>query len=393
MTQLAYRAPAPSRAATGLPRGLSTGLFAGFSDDLPDDLSTGIPGFGPAHADSAAGLADRPIGAKPRLTTTVPKEYVHRACHAEVFLTGSEQSSDTTFTVTAQWPRAHTFFSTPDGTRHDPMQAAETIRQTGLYLAHTRFGVPLDHRFMMWDLDCTTHPRRLTIGGTPTDLTIEARLEPQPRTRTTIDFTLTITMRRGPHVAATGLTRFTTVSDATYRRLRGACRNPDTNRADGTDRTDHTDGPGGPDGPGGTNTSERLIPAQAPAGPPLPPARVGRLRPADVVLTPSDEPDTWHLTPDPWHPILFDHAIDHIPGMVLLEAARQAANALTSPVTIAPTTMTTTYHRYAEHDAPTTVTACLTRAEDPDALTTVVTGHQYGAPIFTTVITGRPEHG
>ncbi|MGW2249988.1 ScbA/BarX family gamma-butyrolactone biosynthesis protein [Kitasatospora sp. NPDC001660] len=388
MTQLAYRAPAPSRAAAGFPRGLgtglSTGLSSGFSDDLPDDLSTGIPGFGPAHAAPAAGLADRPIGAKPRLTTTVPKEYVHRACHAEVFLTGSEQLTDTAFTVTAQWPRAHTFFSTPDGTRHDPMQAAETVRQAALYLAHTRFGVPLDHKFMMWNLDVATRPRQLVIGATPTDLTLEARLVAQPRSRTTIDFTMSVTVRRGPHVAATGQGCFTTVSDATYRRLRGARRSPGT---------DGTAGTAGTAGIPGSDASEQLAPAPAPVDRPLPPARVGRLRPADVVLTASEEPGTWHLTPDPWHPILFDHAIDHIPGMVLLEAARQAANALTSPVTIAPTAMTTTYHRYAEHDAPTTVTARLTHADDPDALTAVVTGRQHGAPIFTTVITGRPEHG
>ncbi|MEU8516902.1 ScbA/BarX family gamma-butyrolactone biosynthesis protein [Kitasatospora sp. NPDC048722] len=368
MTQLAYRAPAPSGAAAGLPRGLSTGLFSGFSDDLPDDLSTGFPGFGPAHAGSASRPADHPTGSTPQLTTTVPKEYVHRACHAEVFLTGSEQLTDTTFTVTAQWPRAHTFFSTPDGTRHDPMQAAETARQAALYLAHTRFGVPLDHKFMIWNLDVTARPRHLSIGATPTDLTLEARVVPRHRGRSTIDFTMSVTVRRGPHVAATSQGRFTTVSDTTYRRLRSAGRTADA--------------------PG----SDRLVPAPAPADPPLPPARVGRLRPADVVLTPSDEPDTWHLTPDPWHPILFDHAIDHIPGMVLLEAARQAANALTSPVTVAPTTMNTTYHRYAEHDAPTIVTARLTRAEDPDALTAVVTGHQHGTPIFTTAITGRPEH-
>ncbi|MEV7602297.1 ScbA/BarX family gamma-butyrolactone biosynthesis protein [Kitasatospora sp. NPDC089797] len=323
MTLLAYRTPAPTAAA-------------------------------------AASQPTRPLAPVPRLTSTVAKEYVHRACHAEVFITGSEPLSDTAFTVTAQWPRAHTFFSTPDGTRHDPMQAAETIRQAGLYLAHTRFGVPLDHKFMMWSLDYTTRARQLFIGATPTDLTIEARLTPRPRrTRSTIDFTFTATVRRGPHLAATGEARFTTVPDSTYRRLRGAR-------------------------PG-------AAPAAPVVGEPLPPARVGRLRPCDVALTPTDAPDTWHLTPDLRHPILFDHAGDHIPGMVLLEAARQAANALSAPVTVTPTAAATTFHRYAEHDAPTTVTARHTPGEDPDALTTTVTGHQHGEAIFTTVLTGHPD--
>ncbi|WP_240362091.1 AfsA-related hotdog domain-containing protein [Streptomyces sp. RLB1-9] len=48
---------------------------------------------------------------------------------------------NTHYTLTAQWPRAHTFFTTPDGTHHHPLQAAETIRQTGIYLAHAELGI------------------------------------------------------------------------------------------------------------------------------------------------------------------------------------------------------------------------------------------------------------
>ncbi|MFE4819365.1 AfsA-related hotdog domain-containing protein, partial [Streptomyces sp. NPDC056704] len=110
----------------------------------------------------------------PRLTTTVPREYVHRSTLAEVFLTGCEQTGDTHYTLTAQWPRAHTFFTTPDGTHHHPLQAAETIRQTGLYLAHAELGIPLGHHFLMRNLHLTTHPQHLTIGPTPTDLTLTA---------------------------------------------------------------------------------------------------------------------------------------------------------------------------------------------------------------------------
>ncbi|MFI2610367.1 ScbA/BarX family gamma-butyrolactone biosynthesis protein [Kitasatospora sp. NPDC018619] len=331
MTLLAFRTPASALAA-----GTDSGT---------------IPG--PAAAAAPA----------PRLTSTVAKEYVHRACHAEVFLTGSEQLTDTTFAVTAQWPRAHTFFSTPDGTRHDPIQAAETIRQAGLYLAHTRFGVPLDHKFMMWNLDYTTRPRQLVIGAAPTDLTLEVQLLARPRRAgTTVDFALETVVRRGAQLAATGYARFTTVPDATYQRLR---------------RGRHVAG----------HPAAPVVTAE-----PLPPARVGRLRPCDVVLAPADAPGSWHLTPDFWHPILFDHANDHIPGMVLMEAARQAANALSSPVAVLPTAAATTFHRYAEHDAPTTITARHTPGGDQDALTTTVTGHQHGEPIFTTVLTGHPDH-
>ena len=38
----------------------------------------------------------------PRLTTTVPKEYVHRACLAEVFLTGCTKQGETQFALSGQ---------------------------------------------------------------------------------------------------------------------------------------------------------------------------------------------------------------------------------------------------------------------------------------------------
>src|SRR5690349_14107193 len=79
----------------------------------------------------------------PRLTTTVPKEYVHRACLAEVFLTGCTKQGETQFALSGQWPRAHTFFQSFDGTGHDPLLTAETFRQAGLFLAHAELGVPL----------------------------------------------------------------------------------------------------------------------------------------------------------------------------------------------------------------------------------------------------------
>ncbi|QDO57465.1 hypothetical protein FNV59_04050 [Streptomyces sp. RLB1-8] len=119
----------------------------------------------------------------PRLTTTVPREYVHRSTLAEVFLTGCEQTGNTHYTLTAQWPRAHTFFTTPDGTHHHPLQAAETIRQTGIYLAHAELGIPLGHHFLMRNLHLTTHPQHLTIGPTRPHLprTAFAPYPPPPR--------------------------------------------------------------------------------------------------------------------------------------------------------------------------------------------------------------------
>ncbi|WP_393096887.1 ScbA/BarX family gamma-butyrolactone biosynthesis protein [Streptomyces sp. LN325] len=263
----------------------------------------------------------------PRLTTTVPRDYVHRSSLAEVFLTGSEKTGDNHYTLTAQWPRAHTFYTTPDGTHHDPLQAAETIRQTGLYLAHAELGVPLDHHFLMWNIHLTTHPQHLHIGPTPTDLTLTATCTTlRYKGKRLADFTMHIHITRNGHTTATGGGQFTCLTPTTYQRL----RQPHTNHPTPQPPTPHT--------------------------PPTDPTPYGRTLPLDLVLTPTPTPHTWQLTPNPHHPILFDHTTDHIPGMVLLEAARQATHTHTHPTPTHLTTLHATFHRYTEHHTPTYIT-------------------------------------
>ncbi|MFJ3222527.1 ScbA/BarX family gamma-butyrolactone biosynthesis protein [Streptomyces sp. NPDC086783] len=296
------------------------------------------------------------------LTTTVPREYVHRASHAEVFLTGCRKHDDAHYTLSGQWPRAHTFFTTPDGTHHDSLQAAETIRQTGLYLAHAELGVPLGNHFLLHDLTVTTHPDQMAIGALPTDLVLRA--------------TCTDVVRKGKRLAefrmdiavvgdderpyATGGGRFTCLTPATYRRLRGS--------GDATDT------------PIPANPFDRPHPA-----PLVAPAVVGKRNPFDVVLSPTGRPHHWLLNPDPRHPVLFDHGGDHYPGMVLIEAARQAAHAHHNPVAPHTTTLVTRFHNYAELRAPLVIETTLLPSTT-DTPTVDVTGRQNDRTVFTTQI-------
>ncbi len=82
------------------------------------------------------------------------------------------------------------------------------------------------------------------------------------------------------------------------------------------------------------------------------PDRVGRHRADDVVLAPTDRSHVWQLRADLDHPILFDHPVDHAPGMLLLEAARQAAICAQPVGSTAVTGMATRFHRYVELDRP-----------------------------------------
>ncbi|MFE4631670.1 ScbA/BarX family gamma-butyrolactone biosynthesis protein, partial [Streptomyces mirabilis] len=322
----------------------------------------------------------------PRLTTTVPREYVHRSTLAEVFLTGCEQTGNTHYTLTAQWPRAHTFFTTPDGTHHHPLQAAETIRQTGIYLAHAELGIPLGHHFLMRNLHLTTHPQHLTIGPTPTDLTLTATYTPHhPHTKRPTDFTMHITITRNGHPTATGTGRFTCLTPTTYQRLRHphtTTPTPDTTAAGTTTSTSHA----------GTSTAGTQ---HQPPNPP--PTHYGRTLPHDIVLTPTPHPHTWQLTPNPHHPILFDHTTDHIPGMVLLEAAHQAATAHTHPTPTThpthPTTLHATFRHYTEHHTPTYITTHTTTNDNNQTPTTHITAHQNNTTVFTAQLTTHtPTH-
>ncbi|MGI5348330.1 ScbA/BarX family gamma-butyrolactone biosynthesis protein [Streptomyces sp. CA-250714] len=294
---------------------------------------------------------------------------MHRASLAEVFLTSCQKIGENRFSLTGQWPRAHTFFTSPDGRRHDPLQAAETMRQVGLYLAHSEFNVPLGHHFVMWDLSFTTDHDRLLIGDHPSDLTLTAVCtDPVWKGKRLSDFGMDITIWRDGESVAHGGGRFTCVSEATYRRLRGGrepVATPDrvpTQGRRGTVRGDQDTGD---------------------------PAEFGRTRSVDVVLRSTDKPGRWLLSPDPDHPILFDHGGDHVPGMVLMEAARQAARALLAPgYTLAPTSMSTDFCRYAEFDSPCWIEAHLLTVQQAGKLTVHVTGHQDGEHVFLAQLQG-----
>lgn len=287
----------------------------------------------------------------PSLSSTVARQYVHRAAHAEVFLTGHQKTGENTYVLTGQWPRAHAFFSTPDGRSHDHLQACETVRQSGIYLAHTEHQVPLDHHFVMQDMTVTTHPQHLGIETIPTDLTLNAILT---RSARGANFAIYLTMTNAhQHIVATGRGHFACVSPAVYRRIRAT--------------------------PMATLSALRHTPIDQN------PAAFGRSHSHDLVLAPTSQPHTWLLNPDPMHPILFDHDTDHMPGMVLVEAARQATRPHI-PRNATTTHTRTRFHRYVELTDPcyVSVTPQLGTGAQPQTHTHTITGYQNSQPTFTT---------
>ncbi|MBT3151347.1 hypothetical protein HTV45_10710 [Streptomyces sp. CHD11] len=319
---------------------------------------------GPAIGQATVEAALEPFRAALRhgpLTTTVPRELVHRAAVAEVMLTDWKRLDDTHFAMAAQWPRGHSFF-TPVGVHHDPLIAAETIRQAGALLAHAEFGVPFGNQFLLEELALTVCPDEMRTGWTPAALDLDVTCtEVRKRGSRLSGLRYETTVLREGRPAASGRISFTTLTPAVYRRL----------------RPEHV-----------FDAGHRPIPLTAPVAP----QSVGRLSPADVVLSPTGDPGRWQLRVDTRHPVLFDHQVDHVPGMVLLEAARQAATAVLHRPSILPVGLECEFTRYAEFDRPCLIDAVrLPEAASGSPDTVLVTGHQDGRPVFSATVTAAPE--
>ncbi|MFI9360629.1 ScbA/BarX family gamma-butyrolactone biosynthesis protein [Kitasatospora sp. NPDC053057] len=266
---------------------------------------------------------------------TVSRHLVHRASVSEVFLTGWQATGPYDFLLGAQWPRLHGFYRLPGDRYHDPVLMAETVRQAGLLVGHAGFGVPRDHHFVMEDLGYALGEAGLpglavTAGPASLMLTVgcqDVRMRHGRLASLRVHAEITRDGRRIGH----GSGQLRVVTPASYERLRGP----------------------------GRGVVTPLLPPE-PAAPEL----VGRAQPADVVLSPTLRPDTWLLRADAGHPVLFDHELDHVPGMLVLEAARQAAQRLHHPEPVVPVELVTSFDRYIELDRPCFVRAVREQSSD-----------------------------
>lgn len=257
---------------------------------------------------------------------TIPRHLVHRAAVSEVFLTDLRVTSDTTFQVGAQWPRDHSFYRLPSPERHDPMLLAETIRQAVLLMAHQVFEVPLDWKFVSLEKTCGVTSEGLKTDGRPANILLSMTCHDIKRTKRGVTgMRVEIGCYRDGVRIGGGELRWTCVPPAVYSRLRGG--------------------------------RDKEVPAAIAPGAPVPGHLIGRERSRDVVLSPMPGDNTWRLRVDQTHAVLFDHPVDHVPGMVLMEAARQAALLAVGHPEALPLWCSFTFDRYVELDAPTIVTA------------------------------------
>ncbi|MEV5968461.1 ScbA/BarX family gamma-butyrolactone biosynthesis protein [Streptomyces sp. NPDC051921] len=292
------------------------------------------------------------------VATRVVQGHTHKTNPDEVLLTDWRRTDEHAFVVRAHWPRSHDFYTTRHGL-HDPLLLGETVRQALPLISHVGYEIPLGHQLLWHDFRWELAPAALLVAERETEVELHIRCtELKYRRGRVVSMLLTALVYREGRLLACSRTRFAIQDRAIYERLRGQYADIELANA-------------------------RALPPS----PPVPAFSVGRSRAMDVALSPAGRPHRWLLRVDTTHPILFDHRVDHAPGMLLLEASRQAAQAVTSPRSSVVVGMDTAFIRYAELDAPCRIHAHRHAVDEAGRRRVLVTAHQHDVEIFTNLVT------
>ncbi len=255
-----------------------------------------------------------------RVTGTVPRELVHKHAPHEVLLTDWTTHGRDRHTVRARWPRFHTFYASRNR-RFDPLLFVETVRQTFPLLSHTAYGVPFGSHLVWDDFSFEVEPPGMLVPPGPADVVLDVTCrDVRMRKGCLVSMTMHARALLDGRPVGSASTRFTNHSPAVYRRLRG----------------EH----------GLAAKHLRAVPLP----PGLLPGTVGHLLPENVVLARTEHAGRWQLRVDLDHAVLFDHPVDHAPGMLLLEALRQAAHATYPATDTMVTAMSVSFEKWVELD-------------------------------------------
>ncbi|GAA1458019.1 hypothetical protein NE857_20455 [Nocardiopsis exhalans] len=291
--------------------------------DTADDLSHLDPDGQPPH--------------ELRFDATVPRGLVHRKAVAEVFVTDSRQLGGDVFEVAAQLPRGHVMLE--DQTYDLPI-VLEACRQAGVLVSHRHFDVPMDQAFIMQSLTMEiADPLVLRQGDEPARLLISIDAE--------------VHRSRSGRIQGYGFTgelflegrHFGTASGALFFLRKKVYKEI---RAKGRAALDLAG-------------SVQPLPVRCA------PATVGRRDQRNVVVSDpvQRKEGGWAATvfADRSHPHLFDHPLDHLPGNLLIEAARQLAVVAVSregglaPASLTPRSVSAEFNQFCENDLATVVEA------------------------------------
>lgn len=251
----------------------------------------------------------------------VDRREVHKHREEAVLLRSRELVSSHAMRFMAGWPHERAR-SNPSGPASDVGLVAEMLRQATIALAHTCFGVPFSWAFLMDRMAVEiTGSMPHDAGGLSVSLEVRAEdiATRGDRLRALVSH---VVFNVDGRQFATGRGDLRVVDDRLYRRLRG-------------------------EGPHLTNLD-------------LPPRNL-----PDALTLLANRDFTrgveWRVIFDPRHGLFFDHPVDHVPGMLLFEAACQVATRHSVDMELVG--FDGEYHRFVDLSAP-----LLVRIEDSQPL-------------------------
>ena len=214
-------------------------------------------------------------------------EIVHKARPSSCLVQEWHHAGTDRFVLRLREATAIDPFFRPDPHTVDLITLGEVVRQAGLLLPHVGYAVPGDWSFIMKRLAAHVEGSPPPLG-TETEViaTCSPHLSPTGTLRSMV---IDLELARCGHPFAWGQGHLNVVSPRLYQRIRPA--SGPVEHVSSFPRVAHTS--------------------------------VGRTDPADVVLG-HDTSGHPRIAVDTGHPVHFDHLGDHLPGMVALEAARQA---------------------------------------------------------------------
>jgi hypothetical protein len=284
-----------------------------------------------------------------RWSEDIPMDWLHLTVEESVLVREWVRVGPMSFRFRAQWPTGH-------GGRPASRLACQTHRQAGLFIAHSAFGVPRTHETLLSDLSLSVNPDHTLPGGETVPLDLEVTCRGGGRGgRVLTGLHVETTIRHHGVVIGMVSAKFSWISPGVYGRMRGGrCR-----------------------------FTADDIPVLAP----VPPRSVGRAEPTEVTLAPADGPGRYLLRCDFADTTLFDHPTDHVPGMVLAEAAEQAAYAVTGGRCV-PDEMASAFLRYVEFDEPCLIEAVERPSGRPGVTEVEVTARHSDEVAFRAVLSG-----
>lgn len=280
----------------------------------------------------------------------IRKEYVHLGRSDMVLLTSWWRREDGEFSLSARWPA-------PVGDlAYDQRMLTQTVRQSGLTIAHAAYGAPLSDHTVLSYFDFTVTPGFAVPPDASCDLAVEVTVKnAKKRGKKVSSLDMEFRILQGDSLVARADSEFGWLSTRVYRRLRGEHFNVDWNAWPLPAPVDHR--------------------------------TVGRSAPVEVALSAGEGPRHWQLRNDVDNEVLYDHPVDHVPGLALMEAAQQAANAALFPASFEATTVTSVFERYAEFDRPCWIGAEVLPAA-PGETSVLVTATQDGETVFRSRLSG-----